>query len=340
VKLEGQELSAPVSQQPRNHSLAVPSIILGKISFVSAFAVVLPTFLPVIIGLLAGISAIVCGVIAGFKVRQNPENYGGGHLARRGRRFGYAGCILLQVLFFVCPAGCGAPHAYGFARLYWPYSFKDVPMSKVVEKMNATVRLASLGMIKNVASIDTTPVKITNVNTDPNLESPMNQLIERYNARSAVFIKQGAQGYETCPVTEDFVPFFPLTCQMKGTGCCSAGMEVKETPTGLLFSRVPKELECRAYKISDSLLAKTDSEKKKGNIARDCEPVSQTFAWESDMNWYFMVSDGPGKGYVSEFALDAFTLYLPEQKQILVLQTPEGHAKIEKTLKKNGSWQD
>jgi len=57
------------------------------------------------------------------------------------------------------------------------------------------------------------------------------------------------------------------------------------------------------------------------------------------MTWTIMVGNGPNS-YQGDFILDAVTFYLADQRVMLILETPEGHKKVEENLKKLGHWQD
>lgn len=216
--------------------------------------------------------------------------------------------------------------------------FKEMPVSKVVDQINAAVREATKGRIKNAIILDATPVTIAKETADPEISRLMDVLIARYQKEMAPVIAKGAAGYETCPVTYDIKPNFHLACEISMIAA-AAEMRYREKKEGAVLSRWPKTLECRAYKVSDALLKRVEEKQKAAQIHPDFKPVPVVFAQESGMNWSVMVGEGPGSfGGVS--VLDAVTFYVPDKKLILILETPKGHNKIQENLKKLGYWQE
>ena len=145
--------------------------------------------------------------------------------------------------------------------------FKETPVSKVVDQINAAVREATKGRIKNAIILDTTPVTITRETADPEMSRLMGVLIDRYQKEMAPVIAKGAAGYETCQVTDDIKPNFHLACEISMIAA-AAEMRYMEKKEGAVLSRWPKALECRAYKVSDALLRRVEEKQKAGQIHR------------------------------------------------------------------------
>ncbi|MFA6101566.1 MAG: hypothetical protein WCV67_06645 [Victivallaceae bacterium] len=213
-------------------------------------------------------------------------------------------------------------------------AFKETSISKI----NAAVREATKGRIQTAVILDTTPATITKETADPEMLRLMDVLIDRYQKVMAPVIAKGAAGYETCPVTDDIKPNFPLACQIS-TIAAGAEMRYREKKEGAVLSRWPKTLECRAYKVSDAFLKRVEEKQKAGQIHPDFKPVPVVFAQESGMSWSVMVGDGPGS-FRGNAILDAVTFYMPDKKLMLTIETSKGHNKILTNLKKLGYWQE
>lgn len=239
----------------------------------------------------------------------------------------YAGAVFAHD----CPYDWNIKLAKGIA-------IKETSLSNAVDQINAAVREATKGRIQKVIILDTTPVTITKETTDPEIGQQMDILIDRYQKEMVPIIAKGAQGYETCPVIEEIIPNFPLACQISGVAA-GAEMGYEEKKEGAVLSRWPKTLQCRAYKVSDTLLKFVEEKQKAGKISTDFKPVPVVFAQESGMTWTVMVGTGP-RSFSGDFVLDAVTLYLPDKKLMLILETPEGHKKVTDNLKKLGYWQE
>jgi hypothetical protein len=220
---------------------------------------------------------------------------------------------------------------------------KDVPgkgtsLSNAVDIINAAVRESTTDRIPKVIILDVGPVTITKVCADQDLNSNMDVLIERYHTEMAPIIAKGAEGYETCPVWENF----PARCRLSDVSIVLAmncGMDFDYTQDGVVLKSPRKLLECRAYKVGDALLKLVEERQKAGQIYHAFKPVPVIFAQESSMTWSFMVNDGPNR-FTGEDALDAVTFYLPDKKCILVIENAQGHKRIQENLKAKGIWQE
>jgi hypothetical protein len=245
---------------------------------------------------------------------------------------------ILLVLLPMLAYGHSCPYDWN-VELSKELSFRESSVSNVINAVNAAVREQTKGRIKQAAILDTTPVKISMVPASSHLTNEMTILVNRYREQMAPIIAKGAQGYETCPVTVTFPRKFPIACTLKMIGQATAEMGYEEKKEGAIFSRWPKELECRAYKVSDALLARVEQKRNAGQIHSDFKPVPVVFAQESGMVWTIMVGDEPNS-YRGDFILDAVTYYLPDKKVMLILETLEGHKKVQENLQKLGYWRE
>jgi hypothetical protein len=250
--------------------------------------------------------------------------------------------ILVVLIGFVLLITIGAcSHATRYAwdvRLPKDLPVKGTSLSNTVDIINAAVRESTAGRIPKVIILDVGPVTVAKVCVDQDLNSNMDVLIERYHTEMAPIIAKGAEGYETCPVWENF----PLRYRLSDASITLAmecGMDFEYRQDGVILKNPRKLLECRAYKVSDALLKLVEERQKAGQIYHAFKPVPIIFAQESSMTWSFMVNDGPNQ-FRGEEALDAVTLYLPDRKCILVIESAQGHKRIQENLKAKGLWQE
>jgi hypothetical protein len=211
-------------------------------------------------------------------------------------------------------------------------------LSNAVDIINAAVRESTANRIPNAIILDVGPVTITKVAAGQDLNTNMDVLIERYHTEMAPIIAKGAEGYETCPVSENF----PARLRLSDVSIALAmecGMDFEYRQDCVVLKSPRKFLECRAYKVSDALLKLVEERQKAGQIYHAFKPVPVIFAQESSMTWTFMVNDGPNR-FKGEDALDAVTFYLPDKKCILIIENAEGHKRIQENLKAKGLWQE
>ena len=223
-------------------------------------------------------------------------------------------------------------------RLSNELSFDGVSLSNAVNEVNATVCGATKTQFPQVIILDVRPVVITKIGLGEETNSNMDALIERYQTEVPPLIAKGAESSETCPVWEHFPAGFHVSDVGMGLAMLCE-MEFEFRPDGFVLKSPRKHLECRVYKVSDALLALVGERQKAGQIYHAFKPVPVTFAQESAMTWSIMVSDGTNQ-FKGEEALDAVTYYLPDKKQILVIENAEGHKRIQESLKAKGLWEE
>jgi len=250
--------------------------------------------------------------------------------------------VLLALVGFALLVTIGAcSHATRYAwdvHLPKDLSVKGTSLSNAVDIINGAVRESTANRIPKAIILDVGPVTITKVPADQYLNTNMDVLIERYHTEMAPIIAKGAEGYETCPVWE----YFPARLRLSDVSIALAmecDMDFEYRQNGVVLKSPRKFLECRTYKVSDALLKLVEERQKAGQIYHAFKPVPVTFAQESSMTWTFMVNDGPNR-FTGEDALEAVTFYLPDKKCILVIETAEGHKRIQENLKAKKLWRE
>lgn len=217
-------------------------------------------------------------------------------------------------------------------------TFRATNLVDFAEQFNAAVREETKGAVTNAIVVD---LKAATFRRQPE-ESPfaeqMNDLIQRHFEITAPLIEKGAEGYDLGPVAEVFPSKFPVACILSGI-IAAKGMGYNETKDGAIVTRRHHKFECHAYRISNALLELVAERQRAGKIHRDFKPIPVVFAQESGMKWTLMVPSGP-RSASGEFILDAVTDYLPQEKVMLVIETPKGHERLVETLKEKKYWEE
>jgi hypothetical protein len=245
--------------------------------------------------------------------------------------------MLVGFVLLITIGACSRTNRHPWdVRLPKDLSFKGMALSNAVYIINAAVRESTADRIPKAIVLDIGPTVITKTGVDEETNSNMDLLIKRYHKEMPPIIAKGAEGYETCPVWENFTTRFHISDVSMGLAM-ECGMNFDFQQQGVVLRSPRKFLECRAYKVTDALLKLVEERQKAGQIFHAFKPVPVTFAQESSMTWSFWVCDGPNQ-FKGEEALDAVTLYLPNKKSILVIENAEGHKRIQESLKAKGLW--
>lgn len=253
--------------------------------------------------------------------------------------------ILLTVVIVIgcAPAtglGHGCPYEWNVSLPYG-LKFRGTPLTNAIDAINLAVRKTTKNKIPRAVILDPNSHTIAKVTSDSTIASGMDLLIQRYHKEMAPLFAKGFMGHESFRVTDDYPPNMPLACQVESIAV-SAGMGYKETKDGLVLIPWWKALECRAYKFKAGYLEPAEGAPRAGQPGSYFSSIRDFFARESGMTRFVMVPDGPqtvGHGSAgSQSVLDAVTLYMPDKKLMLIIETPEGHKKVEENLKKKGLW--
>lgn len=221
--------------------------------------------------------------------------------------------------------------------------FKQEPIANVVKAVNDAVRKASRGTVQQAVILDTTPAPIKKFAPSSEVDRQMDDMISAYRVHEVEMLGKGANGFESAPYTGPMGGEHSLGCtfQMFVSWAC---LGYAERADGIHLWRMPKYLECRAYKITPGLIARIEQERKSNNYLVDAEPIVSAFAHATEdrnggFEWTISVPSGPTSGEGEE-RIDKVFRHLPDQGLILVIGTPEEHADAESRLKSSGLWAD
>jgi hypothetical protein len=163
--------------------------------------------------------------------------------------------------------------------------------------------------------------------------SEMDTLIKRYSEVTAPLIKKGVFEYGGAPKRIEFPANFPVACILSSPN--TGAVNYEETKDGLKIT-IHRELECRAYHVSPKFLEVAKDMQSRWQIPAGSDHVSYFFARMSEMMWAFHTMPDPDKDAVEEPILSGVTLYIPEKRVILAIETKEKHEEIIKNMLERG----
>lgn len=209
---------------------------------------------------------------------------------------------------------------------------KGTSLADFVEKFNEAAKTESKGEIEKAIILDLRPTTIRKVPEDSPFSKEMDELIKRH---PEVLRKKGFPEFGASPVAVEFPAKFPVACIL--AAIFSGGtMGYDETEAGAVVRDPRAELECRAYEVSDLLLEKAEEWQRDGHIPEDAPPLPYIFARFSGMTWAYYTYPDPEKDPVEHSVLEGFTLYLPEKKVVLAIETKEMHGEMTKAMRERG----
>jgi hypothetical protein len=161
----------------------------------------------------------------------------------------------------------------------------------------------------------------------------MDGLFQRYVEVIDPLMKKGFG--DSAPITMSFPAKFPVACLllMQFSGGFTNYEEVKE---GARVTRLREVLECRSYQISGKLIETASEWQDENRIPAGMQPVPYIFASFSGMSWAFDTYSEVANDYDQESFLNGVTLYIPEKKVVLAIETKDKHKEITKVLTERG----
>jgi len=217
--------------------------------------------------------------------------------------------------------------------------FEGVPWLEVVSKINAAVAKASKGVITQAVTFDTSPARIMKVNCPPACEPQADQLIKRFRAHEHEMNRRGANGFEGALCTGTVHEHHSIGCTLRMLAE-ESGLSYEEKADGIHLSRMPRQMECRAYRITDGLVERMKYERSKREYKVGAEPLVSALIHETGFgSWSIMLPEGPNR-WTSETRYNEVFRFIPELNIILALATPEEHVQAEGRLKASGLWGD
>lgn len=212
---------------------------------------------------------------------------------------------------------------------------KGSSLSDFVVKFNEAVTKETKSGITRAVIYDAKPDTFKKVPEDSPYSKEMDALFKRYVEVMEPLMKKGFG--ESAPIALTFPAKFPVACLLSthfnGYGGATNYEESKE---GARVTRRREILECRAYQVSAKFLETVSEYKLEERIEAGVEPASYVFASFSGMTWAFDIYSESAQDYVQESFLDGVTLYIPEKKVVLAIETKEKHEEIKKVMAERG----
>lgn len=209
---------------------------------------------------------------------------------------------------------------------------KGANLADFVEKFNEAAKTESKGKIGKAIILDLQPTTIRKVPEDSPFSGEMDELIKRC---PEVLSKRGFPEFGSSPIELGFPAKIPVACLLIAT-FSGAQTGYEETEAGAVVRNPRADLECRAYEVSDLLLDKAEEWRREERITEGAQPLPYIFARISGMTWAYHTYPDPEKDPVEHSVLDGVTLYLPEKKVVLAIETKEMHGEMTKVMDERG----
>jgi hypothetical protein len=210
-------------------------------------------------------------------------------------------------------------------------------LADFVKQFNEAVRKQTNGTIKKAIVYEVKSDTFTKIPEKSPFSEQMDTLIRHYAEVTTPLIKRGVFEYGGTPTDAEFSANSPVACLLAAT-FSRVGGGYDETKEGAMVT-IHRELECRAYKLSDKFLKRVDEDEREGRVPQDCKPVPYTFARYSGMKWELNLFDEQND-LRAESIVNGVTLYLPDSKVIIAIETNKGHEELAKSMKERGYLDD
>jgi hypothetical protein len=213
---------------------------------------------------------------------------------------------------------------------------KGTSLSDFVAKFNEAVTKETKSGITRAIIYDTKPDTFRKIPEDSPYSKEMDALFQRYVKVMKPLMKKGLG--ESAPIAISFLAKFPVACLLAAqfSGGYGGVTNYEETKEGARVTRRREILECRAYQVSAKFLETVSEYQREDRIEAGVEPASYVFASFSGMTWAFDIYSESAQDYVQESFLDGVTLYIPEKKVVLAIETKEKHEEISKVMTERG----
>lgn len=203
-----------------------------------------------------------------------------------------------------------------------PVEIRGATMADFARKLNEAVSKETNGKIKTTLVFESKPDSFTKVPENSAFARQMDTLIKRYGEVTAPLIAAGVEEYGTCPEDEQFPANFPIACILATTS--SSGNNYEETKDGAILT-LHHDFQCRAYRLSAQFIETVKEWQREDRIPEGAQPVPYLFATLSGMRNEFVTLPDPAKDFVTKSIMDGVTLYIPEERVVLAIETKSKH---------------
>ncbi len=210
---------------------------------------------------------------------------------------------------------------------------KGTSLSDFVAKFNEAVKKETKGGIARAIIYDAKPDTFRKVPEDSPFSKEMDGLFRRYVEVMVPLMKNGLG--DSAPIAISFPAKIPVACLL----ACQFHDGVtnyKETKEGARVTRRREVLECRSYQVNAKFLDTVSEYQREDRLAAGVQPACYIFAAFSEMTWAFYTYSDSAQDYVEVSFLDGVTLYIPEKKVILAIETKDKHEEMTKVMTERG----
>jgi hypothetical protein len=212
---------------------------------------------------------------------------------------------------------------------------KGTSLSDFVAKFNEAVKKETKSGIARAIIYDAKPDTFRKVPEDSPFSKEMDALFQRYVEVMVPLMKKGFG--ESAPINISFRAKFPVACYLATLFNGYGGVtNYEETKEGARVTRRREILECRSYQVSAKFLGTVSKYQREDRIAAGVQPASYVFASFSGMTSAFDFYSDSAHDYVQESFIDGVTVYLPEKRVILAIETKEKHEEMAKVMTERG----
>jgi hypothetical protein len=199
-----------------------------------------------------------------------------------------------------------------------PVAIHGTTMADFAQKLNEAVNKETNGRVKTTFIFISKPDSFAKVPENSPFARQMDTLIQRY---AEITAQKPNSAYGTAPEDVEFPANVPIACVLDRTS-----PNYKETKEGAILTLGHNDFQCRAYKINSKFLDYV-KEQREDPIPKGVQPVPYLFARISGMMGAFYSL--PIK---EQSIIDGVTLYIPEERVVLVIETKTNHEKMTKIM--------
>ena len=210
---------------------------------------------------------------------------------------------------------------------------KGTSLSDFVANFNEAVKKETKIGITRAIIYDAKPDTFRKVPVDSPFSKEMDALFQRYIKVMVPLMKKGLG--ESAPIAISFPAKFPVACLLAAQ-FDGGTTNYEETKEGARVTRRREVLECRSYQVNAKFLEIVSECQREDRIAAGVQPASDVFASVSGMTWAFDTISDSAQDYVQESFIEGVTLYIPEQRVILAIETKDKHEEMTKVMTERG----
>jgi hypothetical protein len=181
------------------------------------------------------------------------------------------------------------------------------------------------------------------VGSDVRIGEDMARMIAAFAEHERDAVRRQVCGYEGAAVVGSVGGGHSLACEFEEIAS-SCGLDFSYDATGIYLRRRARQMECRAYAVTEALRGLMREQRLRQDYYVDAEPIVSAFVRVTQLqHWSITVPEAASPGtqaWTSDYRFDKVFRHLPAAEVILALATSEEHAAAEQRLKVSGCWKE